>query len=295
MLKPQIYKQIVIINAGVDPRQKNKGEIIALSKTDGSLIWSQEIGIEASNCILIEDKVYIACDRRMIVLNAETGGCELNEPSGFTSGGRNETLWSDGKHLFMISPNEQAIRVFSKNGNTLLQELKIPRPYMPQEGKPLVYHSDQYYLPLMTGDYSLNGVVYGLLVLSRADDKNTANIDIERWPVQKNVKKIDGQDGGEKYSVSIAGQKIEDVIRYGEIALKEVASVKGTHIYSDDRRNLKFNGKILFSTNTDDLGQLAEEKVKEMASRVENWAQRTGVCAGDGKGEIRITVMPLHK
>ena len=166
---------------------------------------------------------------------------------------------------------------------------------MPQEGKPLVYHKGQYYLPLMTGDYSLNGVVYGLLVLSQTDDKNTANIDIERWPVQKTIEKTECQDNkGEQYHVTITGEKIEEVIRYGEISLKEVASVKGFHIYSDDRRNVNFNGSILFSTNCEKLGPQAEEKIKDMAASVEEWAFKTGVSAGNGKEKIKVTVKPQH-
>ena len=134
--------------------------------------------------------------------------------------------------------------------------------------------------------------MYGLLVLGPTENKQTSNIEIEKWPVLRTVKKTDDQAGGEQYHVLVTGEELEDVIRYGEISLKEIASVKGSQIYSDERRNNKFNGNILFSTNLGDLGLQAEENIREMVSRIEDWANRTGISAGNGKAAIRITLVP---
>ena len=79
--------------------------------------------MEVSNCILIKDSLYLAMADRMIVLDAYSGKRILDEPSGINEPYLGDTLWSDGERLFMIRSTEPKIRVFSKDGKTVLQEI----------------------------------------------------------------------------------------------------------------------------------------------------------------------------
>jgi hypothetical protein len=292
-LLPYPYKDLVILNIGVDREKGGDGQIIALSKSDGSLVWKRHFEREPT-FIVINDRVYVTDDGRMIVLEATTGKTLVDQPAGFETNHPGDSLWSNGQELFMVNMTLSLIRIFSTDGKTLLQELKIPEPFAPLNSEHFISHDGFYYLSLAIQDMCLNGAVYGLLILGPAEDQQKAGIVVEPRPYnQVLVKQM--EDGQEYCHVILKDHSLEKVLKYGPILMKEYANVKGSQVWSDDRRNPKFNGRIVFSANFDDFSDEDNRKINRMIEETEKWFDTMGVHAGNRKTEIKIELGPSTK
>jgi hypothetical protein len=288
---PMPYKDSVIVNIGSDDNRCN-GEILSLAKNSGDILWSRVLENDISACVLVDDRVCLAAQGQMVVLDAGSGEILVDEPSGFEKDTMTEGVCFDGNNLLFINPRESKIRVFTADGKQLLQELKIPMPYMPSQYAQMIYRDGRYYLPLELADMTLGSACSGLLILEKSDNGD-GSVVIEKWPVNSTVIRLENETGEEYYHVLVTGETLDDVLRYGEIKLQEVISARGSHNLSDERRNEKFNGELLFSANIDDLGKDAEEKIQYMIQSVEDINRRWDVRSGNGEHQISVKLAPL--
>ncbi|MCK5343535.1 MAG: hypothetical protein KAR20_09025, partial [Candidatus Heimdallarchaeota archaeon] len=79
------------------------------------------------------------------------------------------------------------------------------------------------------------------------------------------------------------------------ILINECAYSKGSHTWSDDRRNTKFNGKIFFSAEIDSCKKNDIEKINEMLKNTEIDLKEMEVYAGNGKDHISAELRPIPK
>jgi hypothetical protein len=289
-LLPYFYQNLVILNIGEDKQKGGDGQIVALSKSDGSLVWKRHFETEPT-FIVIEDKVYATENAQMTVLDAATGKTLVDHPSGFETSAYGDSLWSNGRELFMVNMTLSKIRIFSEDGKTIHQELKIPEPFSPLRRKHFVSHNGFYYLPLGIEDMSLNGAVYGLLILSFTEDKQKVGIIVEPRPYNQVLTK-QTKDGQDYCHVIIKDSDFENVLKYGPILLKEYANVKGSQVWSDNRRNHKFNGMMVFSTNIEDFSDEENQKIALMLKDAEEWFDIMAIRAGNRKAKIKIELGP---
>lgn len=287
---PQIYDDIVICNIGADPKTKENGKIVAYQKDNGKEIWRRSFEKEPANCQLFGDLLYMAHQSRMVVLEAATGRTVVDEPSGFETRTVSEILVPLDDHLVMISKEKCAIRLFSGDGKKLIQHLDIPGGYETHDGGPLIIHDGQIFLRTYPSDMCLKGVKEALLVLEKAQEGQSCEIEIEEWPVSVAVdRKAD--DGGECfYTIDMQGTSLQDLLIYSEIALEELPSIYGAQIWSDDRRDFEFNGKILFRPSGIEWNEDARRKLIERVRYVEKWCVNYDICSGDAKNPISIEV-----
>jgi hypothetical protein len=226
----------------------------------------------------------------MVVLEAASGRTVVDEPSGFETRTVSEILVPLGYHLVMISKEKCAIRVFSGDGKKLIQHLDIPGGYVTHDGGPLITHDGKIYLRTYPSDMCLKGVKEGLLVLERAQEGESGEIEIEKWPVTVAVDRKEEDGGGCFYTIGMQGTSLQDLLIYSEIALEELPSVYGAQIWSDDRRDFEFNGKILFRPSGIEWNEDARRKMIDRTRYVEKWCENYDICSGDAKNPITIDV-----
>jgi hypothetical protein len=287
---PQIYRNIVIFNNGVDPSSRQDCDILAYNKMDGNEVWKQTFEEEVANCQLFGDHLYMTHRGNMIVLEAETGKTVINEPSGFESETASEILVPLEDNLVMISKEACAIRVFSKDGKTMIQHLDIPGVYETHNGGPLMIYNKKIYLRTYPGDMCLKGVKEGLLILERAPEGESGGIEIEKWPVSVDVIQKKEDSKNHVYQIEMHGNTLQDLLIYSEIVLEEVPSIYGAQIWSDERRDPKFKGKIIFCPKGIRWDAASRKKMEEKARFVEKWCKQYDIYAGDAKNPIHIEV-----
>ena len=288
-LKPFLFQDLVILNIG-EEKEGGDGQIIALEKADGSVVWKHHFETEPTFTV-IGDRVYATENGRMIVLDAATGNTLVDQPSGFKSSFKGDSLWSNGWELFMVNMTEALIRVFSADGQTLLQELKIPEPFAPLQREHFTNHNGYYYLPLAVRDMCLTGAVYGLLMLRPAKEGDKLEIIIKPRPAHKVLTK-QTDDGQDYCHVILNSGSVNEILKYGPILIREFGNVKGAQVWSDNRRNHKFNGRIVFSTNLDDFNNDEIGKIKQMIADIEEYFHTMGIKAGNRKDQINIELGP---
>jgi hypothetical protein len=140
-------------------------------------------------------------------------------------------------------------------------------------------------------DMSLNGAVYGLLILSPTEDKQKVGIFVEPRPYNQVLTKLT-KDGQDYCHVIIKDSDFENVLKYGPILLKEYANVKGSQVWSDNRRNPKFNGMMVFSANIEDFSDEENQKIALMLKDAEEWFDIMAIRAGNRKAKIKIVLGP---
>jgi hypothetical protein len=275
----------VILNLGVDKQSERNCEIISLYKANGEIKWRKAFKKEISNCLLINQKLLVAHEGRLIVLDPGTGEVLVDEPSGFEKRTHEDTLWADEGCLYYISCAEATIRIFSQDGKDVMQDLKIPLPFAPVVGEAFVAFEEGYYLPLALGDDCLQGAVYGLLKLSPAKEGQKPEITVEPRPAYQVL--TEETDDGQIYCrIVFKNKDLETILKYGPIVMKEYANVRGAQVWSDERRNPKFNGRIVFSTNLEDFGAEDQQKIQQMIEDTETWFETMSVRAGNRKDKI---------
>jgi len=292
-VSPVLFNDLIIMNTGVDKDTRKNCELVAYSKANGELSWNKlfENEIVAK---LVGDLIYIACNGRMIILDAKTGHTLIDESSGYENKNINDVLWSDNQFLFYINYLESEIRIFSKDGKKLTQELKIPAPYFLFGGNSFIKFNGRYYLALTIMDQCLKGSAYGLLIIEPAESNDILEIACAKRPDYR-VLTSKTESDKEEYHIIISEENIADIIRIGEIIIKEYTQIHGSQMWSDERQNKKFNGKIYFSAEPANLAEESKKMISKMTTRTENWLKSMGVQAGNEKNPIQIEFLPNHR
>jgi len=288
---PQPIGDIVIANLGVDPAPvvRANGEIVALAKEDGRLVWSQVLEGEARNCLVIGDKVYVAHGREMVVLDAATGKRLLTADSGLECGNYSSTLWTDGQYLYFFSVHSNRFRLFTLDGKTVVQDVVMPQEFridhMDYETRRPMVRDGKVYFPVFAGHMALNTALYGLFEMTPGEGGMHPTIEIEQGPPVAVEKVKDGK--AEYYVLTVSHDRLDDVVRFGELAVKRTAGLHGWQIWKSEARNRKFDGRIVLKVDGAKLDRAkAASMLDKMVKRVHGWAETMTVRAGTRKNPI---------
>ncbi len=291
---PTLWKNLCICNLGSDRKTKKNGEIVALEKETGRLVWRRLFENEASKCLAFGDRLYVASAGRMIVLDAATGEILLDEDSGFEKSRQDEVLWTDGEFLCMVNPfSHGSIRVFSGDGKRMVQELRYPDPYLFSFVPPVKFN-DSFYCSLPSIPYTFSGVRGALLKLRPVREGEEPGIHFEKWP-EHEVKTV--KEGRyQAYHVFMKDEDPDRIFRYGVIKIREIAAKHGFHTFcNEDWRDKKFNGNIYFTAPVKAFGSGGDKMLEELAHAVDYYVRSLKVFAGNRKGKIKLEIVPAKE
>ena len=299
---PQYYQasDLVIINFGEhDTPERGEFEINAYQAATGDLVWQQIVSTTPSCSHLSGNKVYVCVADELIILAAATGEIlhrvkyPLNEPSdGYPPV---NFMYPYEDKLLLVSPKHGLVQLRTGDCKTVLQNIHVPLPYTTCFHPP-VLHEDKVYFSLTHANSFNNTMKGGVLVLtenndlkSNADEYVEAEIETRPEMTVTLVSNISGQD---VYQVTIEHDNLDDIIRFGTIALKEVAFKYGKYSSATDT-NKNHQGELLLKVNSQGLQMNHDELSQKLAiikQRVEANLISSMVKSGDGKNSFVVDI-----
>lgn len=141
------------------------------------------------------------------------------------------------------------------------------------------------YFPVFAGDMALNTAVYGLFEMTPGEGGLYPTVEIEQGPPVAVEKCKEGK--AEYYVLTLSHDRLDDVVRFGELAVKRVAALHGWQIWKSDTRNRKFDGRIVLKVDGAQLDRAKTAPLLDaMVKRVHGWATTMTVRAGTRKDPI---------
>lgn len=283
-IEPALHRDLVIVQLGVVRETRADYQVAAFNKNDGSEIWRTTLPLAPQNVFHAGGRICMALEWQMIVLDETTGDMIVDAPSGlqteaeFTarSASANVTqtgLYTMGGQLFFVSLRHRLILVFSGDGKTLLQKLPMPDSISPLPGR---------WIPLFqTGDASddsiflsvdLNYGVGGLLVLQQCNGQSDG-IEITPRPHTEIVAMEDDPRGCHGYRISVTDADFGQLVRYGEIAAREVLLYHAADNTEHDHFDPYFNGQVTLELCGAGAPSVAAEEIAEMKAAVTRQCQ----------------------
>jgi hypothetical protein len=279
----------IIINAGVDRRKRSIGKIIALSQKNGKTVWEYDVDELPSSIFLVDDKLYITYRGDIIVLDGHTGKTILKEPSGFDE---EIAVYPFNDLLFCFSQPESKLKIFSSDAKEVLQELKFPSLYYPSYQHGIIPKGDYLYAcGFRTGTFT-KGTSYGLIAVSpNSGDEPLADI----LPRVEMPLSIDMDQGEKVYTLTTTHDDIEDILRYGEIRLKETARHYGfDHYMENPKIDEEHTGRMALQVNLSKLPDNSLGRLKIMAENLEKHLKEIWWHPGAGKKYLfQIEIRPI--
>lgn len=274
-----LFDDSVIINGATEDVKKGEWferinfELKALYKDTGKLKWSTIFEKSPSFSALIEDKFYLYRDDHVICVDAHNGNVLFERPIGFDPlAPVRETekvcIYAHNGQIFVFSLWNHAICIFGQEMD-LIQEIVLPEAksdhswgrfvptilaYSTLGIEDCIYSSLKYYTKLDA-----------LLILKPAQDDNP-HVSIKKRPdfILEKIK----QQQGHAYKLSIDSNNLDEVVSSGEYELMEIAQYCGVDRSEHDHSDPELNDHLIYSVNKSILPEGAEEDLKLMVSRV---------------------------
>lgn len=277
---PQFFQDSLIFNGGPTAVKENEFVITAFAKADGRVIWSRTFEQQPRRSILVGDKLYLALNLNMVVLDAATGKTLVNESTGFK---KNEafrnaqqiTVFPAGDSLLAFGQTDQSIRVFTQDGKSLIQEIKLPRPRSPRAfdpfqpdipSTPLVHHNNIY---CKLHHYTGLGAI---AILSPTPDSEEPKITIKpRIPYD--FSEVPDDQGGHGYQLRYSHDNLDDLVSAARYELMEICQYCGIDRSEHQHFDPLFNGHVIVEVDSAKLPNDAKEELEKMAKAVENFLE----------------------
>ena len=304
-LRLYIYEDLVILNVGEHVvGERGKFEINAYVLKTGELAWQQIVETSPASSNLIEDKLYVFVGKRFVQIDARTGVVDIDVEHGFPEFSFQTNVYKGAVYpvlqgLLFCDYASQLLQLRSFDGIEILQETKLPETYTVDYRKTPVELDGKVYIKLWHASLALNPMKSAIAVLSlneSADD--SPEVKFEKRPEYT----VDHRDSGGVVStfVSLTGDDLELMVRYGAVILKEQAFKTGvTPLVEFETRNKSHGGQLGLTVNCSGLLEKGitfddcEKRFGSLKQRVEEQFKNSGVRAGDGENPFVVTVTCL--
>ena len=280
------------------------GSVVALEVDSGELVWQTQF--PALNSMqefeLHGDSIYCAASNMIYQLCARTGEIRQSVDTGaisITKCGTKEVNKKTrarvvGDYLFFLNNSPTADSGFQSKNEFKIYDLKsfklIRDVTLPQE-----YSFSDYSLKIE----EFNGKAYIELVSAFVASSGGGVLEIDlndvhaELEVEKGPKFIESEvfesDGKTSYRLSLVHETLDDILRFGEIEIKELALKKGKNRWNSEAFNAEFNGKIHLQIDGKALKphEHTEEWLPRLCERINSWAEGDYY---DGQAENPVTL-----
>jgi hypothetical protein len=248
---------------------QNCFKVIARYKDTGDLKWQAGFTKYVHSLSLVGNRVYLAHETEMVILDANTGGIIMRKQSGFKNEGYNKIRCIDDKVFFQNTLCNQ-FKVFDEKNLNTVANIDIPLPYAasPNHGPEKI--GGMIYWNLRSNEPSAFDVHHGCLIIDPVElgVSDSYNIELEDKPnIQTQC--LQNEEGIDYYQIIVTGENFDDVLRFSEIEVKYVAAMYGTQVYTSGKVNKNFGGKIILKINKDSLNNPDDEKFNILNKRLD--------------------------
>lgn len=276
---PMFSEDVVVVMSGINDA-RNEADLLAYSKQDGALRWCQRFEREVQAQV-IDDRVYVAAGARMLVLDAQSGRVLVDANSGLTAAG-DTTLWSDGRHLFFLSYKDRAVRVFSGDGQTLLNAWELPGGVTLARPAAVTRVGDTAYIPLVPTLGAGAGAAGGMLMLALEKVDAPAALVLEELA---DVARLSRVEKSGALHVRLEECAVDDVMRLGELTVRRAIEAHGSYLYQTTP-NRAFTGDVVVEV-APELEKANADALDLLVTHIDAWAEYRGVASGKGDSPVR--------
>ncbi len=265
---------------------------VALSPRTGDTVWEVPV-LGTKNGLYTassgDDRVTIQADGQIYVLEASSGRllAHLTPTLGKEDVAPNyrDDAYALGDAILYVPYAASRVRVFRMDGSREA-DLVLPNDHFIETlgvvlGGTLVASTKRHAPGIGTS-------TFGLLIARETEALHDSVVVEPRPPVK--VEALKQPDGKVRYAIAVDEQDFERFVRFARIEIKELAHVRGAHVWGDPKlRNRKFDGHIVWRVTGAGLTE-DQKKVVEWAARDAEQSARVFAKAGDGKADIHVAV-----
>lgn len=289
-LKPQIHKDLLIINHAYDT--------IALNKHTGEEVWKYTFEAIPTSNVLMQEKIYVVCNAILYVIDPDTGKVEWSQDTGFpvnkfnVSDERNRIgIFPVGNYLYGVAQyddNHEWLRLYNHDASVVLDKKTIPDYWLNPYGSILpTIHNGKIYQQVRNS-YAFSSS--GMMVLEIVEDHTEAKIIVSPRPT---VTMIASPTLSElhKLEIYLEVDNLDDALRYGELLTQELYYATGYIGIYELRKNAldrKHNGivELIIDDTSFKPHQEIEDYLTALAKRLNEKFEDD--VAGDKKTLIKF-------
>lgn len=305
----QVGDEKVLLNLGFeevgDDRVRQNNDIALVEIDTGRVIWERQFREVVWSLWCDSRFAYVSAEGSGYVLDIATGETIKELPEIFTQdsiramyypdkkldGCAIKTrLFSDGRHLYFFNisymrSNGQDCRDFKIFDADTLECLRsdfLPTGYtLPMHGFDARFINGKVYLSLARSFWGNEGG--GLLEIDPDSIYSDFVMDVD-IQFEESIRKV-GEE--EEYVLSVSHPRLDDILRYGESAIKDLGLARSRSVISKKVKNPAFNGVLRLSIDGKILEHQADvaEKLKALKARIDKWGGE-GYFASDGKTPV---------
>lgn len=275
--KAELYRDLVLVNLGIH-KPTGIGKVVALSISDGHVVWSRDYPGDWALSFLVGDRYYVVAEKQLLVLEPETGRV-IND----------KTLEIE-RHFncypidnFLVVWCEELAQIRILDGATLdeIKLLSIPEPYMPIAANKAVRAGNRLAIGLRRKSAVMQPVGEALLLLSLTDDNDSIEIE-ERPALLEMTLKL---TGGEKLHVlTISEPNLYRLMRFASIRLFEIGCATGVNAWGPGPMvDKQHKGKFKLVIDPEGLPDDAEQQLNAWARDLEKDFKALALYPGAGK------------
>lgn len=293
---PASLPSCYVVNDGARKDEKgywHEGGVTALGKESGEVMWRYGVPTKVDQLSASGNTVCLTSAGEIILLDGDDGSERLRVTAvdasecatkAFLCGDYivlfNGSSVEDGKR-----PNKRHITIFDAEGGRIVREFDLPVG-LTFDTKNNMFPKDahRWIMPLTFASIACQHYG-GLLELDVRDIH--ARLDVETGPKFVQAELLN-EDGSVRYSLRVSDSFLDDILRWGEIRIKDLAVLKGRSTYNSRAYNKKFNGQILLEVDRAALRDAddADKRLDELCDCVNAWAQEDGFISGDKKSYV---------
>ncbi len=239
-------------------------------KETGDMKWQAGFASYIHSLSLAGNRVYLAHETEMVVLDAHTGEILMRKQSGFKNEGYNKIRCIDDKVFFQNTLCNK-FKIFNKYDLGHITNIDIPLPYAPSPNHGPEKIGKKIYWYMRSNEPAAFDVHHGYLIISpeELEQPEPRIMEFEKKPdIQTQC--LQDEEGVDYYQITVTGENLDDVLRFSEVEVKYVAAMYGTQFYTSDKVNKNFGGKIILNITKEILNNPDDEKLKILDKRLDS-------------------------
>lgn len=288
-----------VVNDGARKDEKgywHEGGVTALDKESGEVMWRYEVPTKIDQLSASGNTVCLTSAGEVILLDGDDGSERLRIVA-LDAGERTTKAFLCGDYIALFNgssvedgkrPNKNQITIFDVENGRVVREFDLPAG-LTFDTKRNMFPKDahRWIMPLTFSSIACQHYG-GLLELDVRDI--LAPLDVDTGPEFIQTELLN-EDGSVWYSLRVSDSFLDDILRWGEIRIKDLAVLKGRSAYNNRAYNKKFNGQILLEIERSALRDSddADKRLDELCDCINAWSQEDGFISGDRKSYVTAT------
>lgn len=272
-------------------------KLLMLDASNGRMLWERELDDYYDQVYFDEGDLYLCGNNRLLVVDAIENRIVIDKSHKLFDDGDalgSMRVCSRGECLWFFS-SSGVIRVMDRKVGGVIKEYRLKPPissYEPEDWRlslvfdcfPSFFQGKVFVVAKLGAD-CLQSVLFVF------DEDMSSNTEFE-YQARPNCKVSEYSNaGGHGYRIEIDHENEEELVRFSQIQLIELARYyAGTTRYSTEGRDKGFSGQLVLSVQNKVLSDEAKVRLDQMRQEVEWMLEDQGYYAEQNKANISVRI-----